>query len=258
MYTSSGDIKTCKYVIHCVSPVWQGGNFNEIQLLEKTMRRVLEVANQLQIQSLAIPAIGSGIYGIPLNLAASTYFKVIKSFFQSNPNSSIKTLKFVDTNETVVKTLKSTLEENQIAPTLLETKYQSTIIPVRKIEYQWYWKEDDGQFIPYDHDQNEQIELAYLNGREDVVVVGDRNRIKNNQIYRVIFKEMKQMNIRTGYKRDVKREPIIKPPSLTTSLLSSLSLNPSDRYENTNITTANTSTITNVNTNVSHSDWTQK
>jgi hypothetical protein len=181
------------------------------------MRRTLELANQLKVQTLALPSLGVGVFNIPKQLAANVYFEVLRSFFQNNPQTSIKSVKFVDTNAEMIRVLQNTLDELQLAPTVLETIYDTTLPKPKSINAQWYWQEDDGQFIPYDPDQNEQIELAYLEGKEYATVLGDRNRIKNNRIYNVFFKEMIQMNVETKYRRKVKREE--KTPQQQSSTL---------------------------------------
>ena len=59
-----------KYVIHTVGPVWSGGNSNEAQTLASCHREAIRVADQLRLGSLAFPAISTGIYGYPVDLAA--------------------------------------------------------------------------------------------------------------------------------------------------------------------------------------------
>ena len=54
-----------RYVIHTVGPVWRGGDHGEAQLLASCYRSCIRIANELQLRSLAFPAISTGIFGYP-------------------------------------------------------------------------------------------------------------------------------------------------------------------------------------------------
>ncbi len=62
VYTSAGKLKA-KYVIHAVGPRW--GEGDEERKLRSAVRSALEVATQLGLKSVAIPAISTGIFGYP-------------------------------------------------------------------------------------------------------------------------------------------------------------------------------------------------
>ncbi len=68
--TSAGDLRA-QYVIHTVGPVWRGGGHSEDELLASCHRRALEVAAELECRTVAFPAISTGVYGYPVELAAN-------------------------------------------------------------------------------------------------------------------------------------------------------------------------------------------
>src|SRR5438270_11920638 len=59
-----------KHVIHAVGPVWGGGNKNEEALLAGCYRRALDLAAENGLISIAYPAISTGVYRFPADLAA--------------------------------------------------------------------------------------------------------------------------------------------------------------------------------------------
>jgi O-acetyl-ADP-ribose deacetylase (regulator of RNase III) len=59
-----------RWVIHAVGPVWHGGGQHEPELLASCYRRAVEVADHLGAKSMAFPAISTGIFGFPKELAA--------------------------------------------------------------------------------------------------------------------------------------------------------------------------------------------
>ena len=59
-----------RFVIHTVGPVWEGGGHGEAQTLASCYRRCLAVADEIGVESVAFPAIATGVYGYPPDQAA--------------------------------------------------------------------------------------------------------------------------------------------------------------------------------------------
>ena len=70
----------CKWVIHTVGPVWQGGGAGERETLLSCYRSSLELAESLGCESLAFPLISSGAYGYPKEAAVEAAREAIESF----------------------------------------------------------------------------------------------------------------------------------------------------------------------------------
>ena len=70
---------SARYVIHAVGPVWQGGAAGERELLASAYRSSMRLAREHGIRSLAFPAISTGIYGFPLELATPIAVETVRA-----------------------------------------------------------------------------------------------------------------------------------------------------------------------------------
>ena len=89
---TSGGLLSAKYVIHAVGPVW--GDGDEDNKLESAVTGSLRVADELKCESMAFPAISTGIFGFPKDRAAGIIFSAIEKYFE-NDSSNFKVVKFV-------------------------------------------------------------------------------------------------------------------------------------------------------------------
>jgi O-acetyl-ADP-ribose deacetylase len=77
--TLAGNMRA-RYVFHAVGPVWRGGMQQESKLLASAYRRCLELALEHQCRSIAFPAISTGVYAYPTDLAADCSLKAVRDF----------------------------------------------------------------------------------------------------------------------------------------------------------------------------------
>ena len=81
-----------KWVFHAVGPVWHGGERDEDKLLASCYRRCLELARELQVRSIAFPAISTGVYSFPSDRAARIAIETVREHADA---SGVETVKFV-------------------------------------------------------------------------------------------------------------------------------------------------------------------
>jgi O-acetyl-ADP-ribose deacetylase len=83
----------CQYVIHAVGPVW--GEGDEVHKLTKAVESSLFVANDLKCSSVAFPAISTGIFGFPMDLAARCFLDAISNFSTTKSLFFLQVIKIV-------------------------------------------------------------------------------------------------------------------------------------------------------------------
>ena len=77
--TTAGRL-AARFVIHTVGPIWHGGKQDEERLLSSCYQQSLTLAERLGVQSIAFPAISTGVYGYPRDLAARAVWRVLQAW----------------------------------------------------------------------------------------------------------------------------------------------------------------------------------
>jgi O-acetyl-ADP-ribose deacetylase (regulator of RNase III) len=90
--TTAGKM-TARHVIHTVGPVYGRGGSDKEELLAACYRNSLVLAAENGLRSLAFPAISTGVYGYPLDEAATVSSRAIEQFLSSD--NSIEEVRLV-------------------------------------------------------------------------------------------------------------------------------------------------------------------
>lgn len=85
---------TADWVIHTVGPVWCGGDRGEAELLASCYNRSLEVAEELEVATVAFPAISTGVYGYPIEAATEIALDTVRA-----SRAQLRSVTFVCFNE---------------------------------------------------------------------------------------------------------------------------------------------------------------
>ena len=103
--TKSGNLP-CKAVVHAVGPKWYDvGPVKSKKILRRACLNSFYEAQKLNMTSIALPAIGSGIYGMPKDFCAEIMFDAVEEFArQGDPaKKTITDVRFVNIDEPSVE-----------------------------------------------------------------------------------------------------------------------------------------------------------
>jgi O-acetyl-ADP-ribose deacetylase (regulator of RNase III) len=99
-YTTGGRLP-CRYVIHAVGPVW--GEGDEDKKLAAAITGSLRLADQLELNSIAFPAISTGIYGFPKERAAKVILLAMRNYFKEHIGSGLRQVRMTLFDQEMLK-----------------------------------------------------------------------------------------------------------------------------------------------------------
>ncbi|XP_070540389.1 uncharacterized protein [Ptychodera flava] len=105
-YTKAGNLP-CKWVLHTVGPKWSECPKDVAEeSLRKCCFNLLCMAEGLKLKSIAIPAIGTGLYGTPKDICAEMMYAAVIQYCTKS-GASIEEIRFIDIDDTTVQAFRS-------------------------------------------------------------------------------------------------------------------------------------------------------
>uniref|UniRef100_A0A3P8RT22 Poly [ADP-ribose] polymerase n=1 Tax=Amphiprion percula TaxID=161767 RepID=A0A3P8RT22_AMPPE len=80
--TTGGNLN-CKTLLHAVGPVGGKAGGREKILLEQTVQKALNLSEMMEFQSIAIPCISSGVFGVPVTVCCEAIVTAVRKYFES-------------------------------------------------------------------------------------------------------------------------------------------------------------------------------
>jgi len=105
---TTGGKLPCHYVIHVVGPVWGSGD--EDTKLTQAVQGALQVASEYSMQRIALPAISTGIFGVPKDRGARVILDAILEYFEGAPQSPTHETRITLIDEPSVRIFKEEFE----------------------------------------------------------------------------------------------------------------------------------------------------
>ncbi len=103
----------CRFVIHAVGPVWQGGARNEDANLRAAYASSLELAHAQGFRSIAFPSISTGIFGFPVEHAAPIALGAALDFCAAHPDSPLREIRFTLIDAPTVEVFRREFEKTR-------------------------------------------------------------------------------------------------------------------------------------------------
>ena len=208
----SGDLP-CNHIIHTVKPQLKEAKEDLLHATYFTVLNSLECARRHAICSIALPAIGIDVIGVPSHEHAKTTMNAVGDFCQKHPKAGIKTVRFVLFNNPTINLFTKVFDSGIFTEQSLPAPIASHTCSASPHVY-WFWQNDQGHFSRFPQEVEKVLTVEYNKSPK-----GHHCLQINGQNYEINFQTMTQKNMRTGFTREIQKQ---KPapasaPSTTSS-----------------------------------------
>jgi O-acetyl-ADP-ribose deacetylase (regulator of RNase III) len=216
-----------QHIVHAVAPHFLRGNASR-DLFQRSVKAALTEAESLSSKSLAIPLIGSGVFGWPIDDAAQLLSKALVAWLSDHPATSLRDICLIDVDRTKAEAMLAGLRsvaQHGLASSDRTPTCNSTDVKHPQWQWSWFLHEQD-KWVDYDEEQNVQLERAWHQCAANTGVashcriMGDKGGVFSDSkhkpedapgaVYDVFFGKMHQQNVVSGFTRPVQR---CQPPS---------------------------------------------
>ena len=201
-----------KKLIHSVGPRWMGGLNKESVQLYTAVHNSLCVANRENFYSIALPAIGTGVFAVPVSVCAKESYRAVRNFCIDHPRACVTDIRFVLYTESdakeflirLIEQLSSQAKESgeSCTPVVAAAEHCPPLTSAAtELPLNWFWKNDSHTFSPYDRSTSWLLTQHYLSNPQGTCTIK-----VNAKQYKVDFSTMQQTNLGTGFSRKIQSE----------------------------------------------------
>lgn len=142
---TSGYRLPAKYVIHTVAPRWRGGDDAEFDVLFTCYAESIELAIKKGLRSIAFPALGTGAFGVPVEVSAEAAVRAIAEFDLADDFEVILCCYSQEDYKTYASTIQRIMDEARQEEILPDCPH--CFWPLKEIRYGMIAPSDDDDFI---------------------------------------------------------------------------------------------------------------
>ena len=211
----SGELP-CRGVVHAVAPRWRGGEEGEQECLKEAISKSLLFGHYKSFGSISLPAIGTGIFQVPTAVFAEAAFTAVREFCEMFDSPTLHTVRIVLASEDKVSVVKDWFdrsigefteeEDSESSPHSVEHSETEATAEVPTVQtrqlvqpqLQWFWR-DGRNFQSYLPHENVKLNQQYAIDPNSECTLW-----VNNTHYQVQFQTKRQINMQTGYTREIK------------------------------------------------------